>query len=236
MPFSPGVRLRRVMELDPSGELLAAAMLVPLAERLVGWPVYTPLGVPLGVHLTVLAAVGGFVALGYRGRTGEVPAGLAARGVVVALLALVLARVVRERANVFYTASALVDGMTVLFLARVGVALLRQRTVARGVPATPAVQLSDALVAIVGWLLAASWVLIALAHRHVVGPMLLLAGAFEVVALVVLIPEASAGPGWLARLRAVRGSSGRHQRPLTLDRHAAAPRARAVAPSSRRPT
>jgi hypothetical protein len=214
--------------------LLAAAMLVPLAERLLGWPVHTPLGVPLGVHLTVLAAVGGLATLANLRRAGAAPWQLAVRAVVVAVLALALARIVRERANVFYTASALVDGMAVLFLARVGVALLQGWAVARAMPATPAVRLSHALVAIVGWLLAASWVLIALEHRHVVGPMLLLAGAFEVVALVVLIPEASAGPGWLARLRGVRAPKGRHSRWLPLDRHAPAPHARAVAPVFRR--
>jgi hypothetical protein len=49
-----------------------------------------------------------------------------------------------------------------------------------------------------------SWVLIALEHRHVVGPLLILAGGIETIALIVLIPEALS-PSALARARLMRG-------------------------------
>jgi len=203
-------RLRPLRELDRrlAARLLAAAMLVPIAEWLFGWPVHTPLGVPLVLHAAALGVLAGVAALARR-RGARPAARIPLDGWIVAPLAIALAFVVRERANVFYTAETLLDGMAIIFAAHLTAMLLRRRalghrTLALGLSGTPAVQLADALVALAGWLLAAAWSLIALAHRHIVGPMLVLAGALEVLALIVLIPEAAAGPGWLARMRHAR--------------------------------
>jgi hypothetical protein len=54
---------------------------------------------------------------------------------------------------------------------------------------TPGVHLADALTRFLGWLLLATWVLIALAHRHPAGPLLLLAGAIELLTLFLLVPD-----------------------------------------------
>ena len=60
-------------------------------------------------------------------------------------------------------------------------------------------------------MLLASWMLIALEHRHPAGPLLLAAGAMEVLAFLALIPDALAGVGWLGpraappELHAARG-------------------------------
>jgi hypothetical protein len=72
------------------------------------------------------------------------------------------------------------------------------------VASTPAVRLADRLTSAVGWAVLLSWLLIALialAHRHVVGPLLILAGGAQALALVVLIPDVLAGFGWLSRAR-----------------------------------
>jgi hypothetical protein len=55
------------------------------------------------------------------------------------------------------------------------------------------VRVADGLSVLVGWILSASWILIAFEHRHVAGPLLLLAGALELLALFAVVPDALAG-------------------------------------------
>lgn len=206
--------------------LLAAAVLSPIAAAVLGWRVYTPLAMPLLMHETLLVAIA-LVAFGL-GDRNDAPlaaARWAARLLVVPPAAVGFAAIVHARANVFYTERALVDGMALLFALQIGVRLLRRRALrriglyvtepqsprrrrrgaewrrrfrVRCLPATPGVRVSDALVVVVGWLLVAAWTLIALEHRHPAGPMLLAAGAIEVLALLALVPDVLAGTGWLA--------------------------------------
>lgn len=206
--------------------LLAGAMLSPIAAAVVGWRVYTPLAMPLLMHETLLVAIA-LVAFGIGDRDGDALAvrRWAGRLLLVLPVAVGFAAIVHERANVFYTERALVDGMAVLFALQIGVRLLRRRALRRlglyapepetarpwrrgtewrrrlrmrCLPATPGVRVSDALVAVVGWLLLTAWTLIALEHRHPAGPMLLAAGGIEVLALLALVPDVLAGTGWLA--------------------------------------
>ena len=206
--------------------LLAAAMLSPIAAAVLGWRVYTPLAMPLLMHETLLVAIA-LVAFGIGDRDDAAFAARrwAGRLMVVPPVAVGFAAIVHSRANVFYTERALVDGMAILFTLQIGVRLLRRRALrrlglyvaepetstrrrrgaewrrrlrVRCLPATPGVRVSDALVAVVGWLLLAAWVLIGLEHRHPAGPMLLAAGAIEVLALLALVPDVLAGTGWLA--------------------------------------
>ena len=235
-------RRRALQGLDRrlAGRLLAAAMLVPIAEWLFGWPVHTPLRVPLLLHAAALGVIAGVAVATLRRRGGD-PTRIPLDVWPVPLLAAALAFVVRERANVFYTADALLDGMAIIFAAHLAAMLLRrralgQRGLADGLAHTPAVQVGDAVVALAGWLLAAAWALIALAHRHVVGPMLILAGALEVLALVVLIPEAAAGPGWLARLRHARGRRRARTSAGGTREHASGAPARQLTSLDRRPS
>jgi hypothetical protein len=61
--------------------------------------------------------------------------------------------------------------------------------------------LADALTLLVGWILLATWALIALAHRHPAGPLLLLAGGIELLTLFALVPDALAAPSPLPSRR-----------------------------------
>jgi hypothetical protein len=205
--------------------LLVGAMLAPLAAALAGWPVRTPLDVPLRLHVGLLMAVG-MVAYGVA-RLDDV-ASARRRWVgwlLVPLFAAGFATILRERANVFYTERALIEGMTVLFIVHAATGALRLRALrrlgpcrvrrvprwggrrvgewrrrlhARCLPTTPAIRLADMLTMACGWLVLASWSLIALEHRHPAGPLLLAAGAMEVLAFLALIPDALASSGWLA--------------------------------------
>lgn len=218
----------RVMQRELTGLLLAGAMLSPIAAATLGWRVHTPFAMPLIMHETLLVAIA-LVAFGIGERDDVSIASIATRRwagrlLVVAAVAAGFAVIVDERANVFYTERALVDGMTLLFALQLGVRLLRRRAVrrlglhvaapepsrrwrrgaewrrrfrARCLPATPGIRVSDALVAAVGWLLLTAWVLIALEHRHPAGPMLLAAGGIELLALLALVPDVLAGTGWL---------------------------------------
>jgi len=199
--------------------LLTGAMLAPVVEALAGWPVHTPLGIPLGAHVAILATLG----VGGSGGAARVRAPRdwsAARWLLVPPLAVGIAVILHTRANTFYTESVLIEGMAALFAVRFGVAALhrralrlqdpaaadggaprpwrrgaewRRRLLARSLPATPSVRLADALTVIVGWLLLVTWILIALEHRHPAGPLLLLAGALELLALFALVPDAFGG-------------------------------------------
>ena len=205
--------------------LLVGAMLAPVVAAIAGWPVHTPLGVPLAAHVTGLVALG----LVWFGVAGQVDPPLRVRRsiewLLVAPAAATFAAIVRERANVFYTERALVEGMAVLLVLHAGASMLRTRASqrpdryadeaaprtrwgrgaewrrrirARCLPATPAVRFSDVLTGAVGWLLLGAWVLIALEHRHPAGPLLLAAGAMQTLAFLTLVPDALAAAGWLA--------------------------------------
>jgi hypothetical protein len=205
--------------------LLAAAMLSPIVAAVLGWRMYTPLAMPLLLHETLLVALA-LVAFGISERDDAMATRRwAGRLLVVPPVAVGFAAIVHTRANVFYTERALVDGMALLFVLQLGVRLLRRRALrriglyvaepepprraqraaewrrrlrVRCLPATPGVRVSDGLVTVVGWLLVAAWVLIALEHRHPAGPMLLAAGGIEALALLALVPDVLAGNGWLA--------------------------------------
>ena len=223
----------REMHRELTSLLLVGAMLAPFVAVVAGWPVHTPLGVPLLVHGASLLALG----LLWFGLTERVDATLGARRsiewLLVAPAAATFAAIVRERANVFYTERALVEGMAVLLVLHAGASVLRSRTChppdradddassgrwrrgaewrrrirARCLPATPAVRLSDLLTGTVGWLVLGAWVLIALEHRHAAAPLLLLAGAMQTLAFLALVPDALASAGWLApRTRAAEGA------------------------------
>jgi hypothetical protein len=207
--------------------LLAGAMLTPVVAAVAGWPVNTPLGVPLPAHVAILTVLGGAAAVAtVRGRVRRDWRWL--RWLLVAPIAVALAAILRARANAFYTESALIDGMTALFTLRIAVTVLRRRALrriglasadhrapywrrhgaewrriarARSLFTTPGVRFADALTVLVGWLLLATWTLIAFAHRHPAGPLLLLAGAIELLTLFALVPDALAGSGALADRR-----------------------------------
>lgn len=200
--------------------LLSGAMLAPVVEAWAGWSVHTPLGVPLLAHVCILATLGVVTAV-----RATAPARASrdlrrARWLLVPPLAVAFTAILHSRANGFYTETALIEGMAVLFVLRVGIAVLRGRALrrlelaavdrgapfwwrhgaewrnrlrTRGAPAKPAVRLADALTLLVGWLLLTAWMLIALAHRHLAGPLLLLTGAIEMLALFALVPDALAG-------------------------------------------
>lgn len=222
---------------DLTSLLLSAAMLAPVVAAVVGWPVVTPLGVPLRVHAALLGAVA-LLAFGLAERGDAATLRQrSARWLAVVVLAVGFEAMVHHRANVFYTERALIEGMAALFTLHLGVGLLRRRALPRVdlcdepatprrwaraadwrrrirircLPTTPGVRLSDALVAVVGWLVLAAWVLIAFAHRHPAGPMLLAAGAAESLALLALVPDAAAGLGWLTSRSSV--DAGRTDRP-----------------------
>lgn len=209
-------RTRRSFEVELTSRLLVAMMLIPLVEALFGWRAHTPLDVPLAVHASILGVVL-LLTLGPSTadpREARLPR--AALWLPVPLLAMVFAVLLNARSNVFYTERALMEGMAVLSAIHFVGCWLRRRALARsrltlvdpaatrgtlfrgrkgrGSPGatviTPAVRLADVLSTIVGWCVLAAWVLIALAHRHPAGPLLILTGALATLALLVLIPDA----------------------------------------------
>jgi hypothetical protein len=200
----PRLRVRdtlRDTQRELTSLLLVGAMLAPVVAAIAGWPVHTPFGVPLLAHVTGLVALG-LVWFGVAGRV-EPPLRMwrSIEWLLVAPAAATFAAIVRERANVFYTERALVEGMAVLLVVHAGASVLRART-----PRRPgaAARLSGVLTRAVGWLVLASWVLIALEHRHPAGPLLLAAGAMQTLALLALVPDALAGAGWLTPHSAAR--------------------------------
>jgi hypothetical protein len=212
----------REMHRELTSLLLVGAMLAPFVAAVAGWRVHTPLGVPLLVHGASLLALG-LLWFGIAGHADATPsARRSIEWLLVAPAAATFAAIVRERANVFYTERALVEGMAVLLVLHAGASVLRTRTChppdradddapsgrgpgaewrrrirARCLPTTPAVRLADLLTGAVGWLVLGAWVLIALEHRHAAGPLLLVAGAMQTLAFLALVPDALASAGWL---------------------------------------
>jgi hypothetical protein len=233
--------------------LLFGAMLAPVVEYVAGWPVHTPLGIPLPAHVAIIATLGVAAARAtVRGRLRRDWRWL--RWLLVPAIGVVLAAILRARANAFYTESALIDGMAVLFALRIGATMIRRRAIRRlGLAAaeqhaplwarhgtewrvrlsvwallvTPGVRFADALTVLVGWLLLATWTLIALEHRHPAGPLLLLSGAIELLTLVVLIPDAFSGRDVLnARQREDESQTDPAGEPTIARRHQLRPTAR----------
>jgi hypothetical protein len=212
--------------------LLIAAMLGPVVASVLGWPVYTPLDVPLLVHVAILAAFALVIRLESRPRRMRA-AFSRASWFALPVLAIAFAALLNVRSNVFYTARALMEGLAVLLILEVGLRELRRRALVGSIrvctpdvapdrpPVTsgewnrsmwlgrgPSIRLADSITTVVGWSVLASWILIALEHRHVVGPLLLLGGALQSFAMLVLIPDAiashsSRGHSYLARVREV---------------------------------
>jgi hypothetical protein len=254
-------RTRRSFEVELTSRLLVAAMLIPLVEALFGWRAHTPLDVPLAVHASILGVMV-LLALSPSvadGQDGRVPR--AALWLPVPVLAIVFAVLLSARSNVFYTEKALMEGMAVLSIIHFACCWLRRRALARsglhlvdpaatrvtrlriwwngrgsqaGSVVIPAVRLADALSTIVGWSVLIAWVLIALAHRHVVGPLLIIAGALASVALVVLLPDALLPPGRRPWTRGTRQAQHTHPDHLLVVRGDAPTHARHVAPHLRR--
>ena len=209
--------MRRALRLVAQGlpsRLLIAAMLSPIAAKWLGWRLHTPLDVPLAVHVTVLAIIGG---VAYRQAGCDRPwrgGSWVLSWFSVPVLGLAFAVFLHERANVFYTGRALMDGMAVVLLVHLGRQVLRRRALPRPklilhkgaasvavaplsgqdcevwLERTPSTRLADRLARVVGWSLLASWVLSAFTYRHVVAPLLLAAGLLEVVAFLLLVPDA----------------------------------------------
>ena len=240
--------------------LLAGAMLTPVVQFVAGWSVHTPLGIPLPAHVAIFTALG--VAAARAAVVG--PARWDRRWLrwlLVPPIAVALAAILDVRANVFYTERALIDGMAVLFTLRIVATILRRHAVrqldlaaadphapfwwrrgagrrhrpsVRTLLVTPAVRFADALAMLVGWLLLATWTLIALAHRHPAGPLLLLTGAIELLALFALVPDAFAGRGPLVERRAYDESDTGGASVSTLARHHAPRSAARILPMLRR--
>ena len=257
-------RVRPDIDGELTSRLLLAAMLQPFAAALFGWPVHTPLGVPVAVHAAILGAIT-LLALGFvfYEPTERQPHRLALWS-TVPLLAVAFALLLNERANVFYTGRALMEGMAALSLVHLAACWLRRRALAprelslvtteasraisargwwrsrrspHGAASTPAVRVADRLTTIVGWSVLASWTLIALEHRHVAGPLLLLAGALECIGLVMLIPDALPHAAALALARAWHAShadSRVRATPLSVVRGGAPARSRTIVPHLRR--
>ena len=244
-------RIRRELERELTSRLLVAAMLVPIVEATFGWRAHTPLDAPLALHGAILVALLALAPSGEAAGDDDArpPRGLL--WLPVPIMAIVLAVVLNMRSNIFYTSRALMEGMAVLLVVHfVGLHLRRMATerremglvragaasqVARhvwwrhpasramAVPFGPAIRLADWLTTMVGWSLLLSWLLIALEHRHPAGPLLICAGGLELLALIVLIPDAllvrksgpidSAHPSTTAsHLHLVPGDGGRSTR------------------------
>lgn len=192
-------RIRRNVERELASRVLIAAMLAPLVAFPVGWTPSTPLGVPLALHSAILFAL----ALLMLGRFHPRETHGAHRltfWISTLILGFAVALLLHERANAFYTAKALMEGLALLFVVHLGVCALRHRATAL-LATTPAVRLADRLTTVVGWCILASWVLIAREHRHIVGPLLIGAGILETVAFIVLIPRTMPRSRLLARMR-----------------------------------
>lgn len=196
--------------------LLLAAMIGPVVARMLGWPVYTPLDVPLLLHVVILISF--VLVIRWESRPRRLRAALSrASWGALPVLAVAFAALLHVRSNVFYTARALMEGLAVLLILEVVLRELRRRAVVGSIractpdaphdrpPVTnaelnrsmwlgrgPAIRLADSLTTVVGWSILASWILIALEHRHVVGPLLLIGGALQAIAMLVLVPDAIA--------------------------------------------
>jgi len=209
-------RTRRGFEDELTSRLLLATMLIPFVEVLLGWRAHTPFGVSLAVHAAILGVmiIVVFSPSAVDRQENRVPR--AALWLPVPVLAVGLAILLNARSNLFYSAGALVEGMTVIATIHFAGCWLRRRALAPTGPSlvgptaayvTPlrmpwgrgwqgsnavmaSVRLSDALSTIVGWSVLSAWLLIALAYRPVVGPLLIIAGLLASMASVILIPDA----------------------------------------------
>ncbi|MEO7456930.1 MAG: hypothetical protein ABIY52_11765 [Gemmatimonadaceae bacterium] len=152
----------------------------------------------LGVVIACSVVVG---MLPVRQRGGSVVAGAALRVLWIALAAVVIARVLEQSANTFYTAASLLDGMLALLVLHLLSRVMRWVAVEmRDSAATlPAVALADALASVSAWMLLAFWVLVVLERRHVASVALVFTGTLLVLECAMLIPDALAACGLLPR-------------------------------------
>ena len=185
--------------------LLLAATAMPLWPISIGEPITAPFGLSNGAVATGVA----LAALAWSGWRIRADGARAAPPVVATLagaaaLSLLFAAIVRWRANGFFTAVALRDGMTALLaLHLVGIVLRRSarrrgRRVRRPGDATAAwsraTRLADDLTTAVAALVVSFWMLAAVALHIVAGPVLLLGVATSLLVVVLRVPDALPEP------------------------------------------
>jgi hypothetical protein len=188
--------------------LLIAGVAAPLAAAALGRGVATP----FGLRLAVLAGVGALSGIAYaawRARAGQRGLGrLAVDIVAVVILATVFALIIDRTSNGFYTDQVLADAMAVLLMVHLAGAALREVGLNRqrwprlmvvsgdGASAVPkrsepaSMQFADGLTSVMTVFVACFWGLAVVGPREPAGILLLLAGAFGVVALLARLPSA----------------------------------------------
>lgn len=179
--------------------LLAAALLAPLVSGLQGRRVTLPAGLELR-DLTVAAVVGALGWIGWRGVVRALP-GL----VATALLAAAFAHVLERRANLFFTVSALLEGMAALLLLHALAIALRlvgegrapsRRRLARWMARRRVVtagSLARGLTAASALLVVGFWALSVLALREYALPLLMGAGVTTALTALLRVPDAVMG-------------------------------------------
>lgn len=196
---------RKLLQRDATTVSLFSVLLAPLAAAAIGWRIPAPLNVPLGIHALILGLL---VVLGLLTRKRNASL-FAVRSAAIVLsttaLAFIAAAILALRSNAFYTSGAMMDGMALLLVVH-----LAERGLRRRCPMPqPATRLADDLTFLTGLGILGALLLIALEHRHVVGPLLLLAGLVQLLAVIVLMPGAMASVGWLAEAEHRSGSEPR---------------------------
>jgi biotin transporter BioY len=175
------------MRRDVTTVVLFGAVMSPIVAPLFGWPPVTPLGVPLVVHVLLLAALAAVATRQMWPRRRRATVRQLGNLTAATVLAFTGAIVLHLRSNAFYTASTLMDGMAFLLLIHLATRGLRRRARARS---SAAAWVADVLMRTVGWAILASWLLISLEHRHIAGVTLIISGVLQTLALIVLIPDA----------------------------------------------
>ena len=200
--------------------LLVATLVAPLPAMLWGATLPAPLHLSYGALLGVTAlAATGYVALGWRRRSagGAVDATIVAA--LTGVLSAVMARIIDVRATGFYTEEALFEGVAFLLVLHVLAGMLgvagrtgrdgETRAVRHGgvrtwrramrmAPVTAAAFATFAIEA-VALLVGVSWGLMALNFHESALVVLLLAGAMELLVIVLRLPDAlRALPRWIA--------------------------------------
>ena len=209
-------RIRQVIRQRPDGGdvlalFLTATLVTPLTGRLWGASLNPPFGITRGTLAAVAATVVVVAVLTGVRRTGLSGArGPLVRAALIGLLALLLERIITVRASGFYTAVALFEGVTVLLGLHMLASLMRRaarpkasnhpRTVRHGLlrrlrtrsddtPVTAAA-FADFVTDGIAMLVAAFWTLTALNARDVAFALMLVAGASELLVIVLRLPDA----------------------------------------------
>ena len=181
--------------------LLVGALASPVVARVNQWSQSWP--VDLRHRLYLIALIGcaaALISLRLQHRVQVTIATAIVRLGAVAAAASVIAIILERRANAFYTAPSLIEGMALLLVlhiaARTMCRIARPRTQHLTLPA---IALADGLASVSAWSMLAFWVLVWLEHRHVASAVLVFAGVLLVLACGVLIPDSLAGRGFLPR-------------------------------------